>query len=266
VKELVFVGLGLHDDSGISLRGLNEAKRADSLFIESYTSLLPGFSLARFERVSGRKLRPLSRRDLEEDSGRVVLEAAEKGSAVLLVPGDPLVATTHVALRIAAEKRGIRTRIVHGASILSAVVGLSGLQNYKFGRSVTIPFPEDVPGDTPYMVIVQNLHLGLHTLCLLDIKVEERRYLSIHEGLEELLRVEGRRKRNIVTADTLAVGIARAGSPEPVAKADSLRYLLDYDFGKPPHSLVLPGKLHFMEAEALVVLCGASERMRATVE
>jgi diphthine synthase len=29
------------------------------------------------------------------------------------------------------------------------------------------------------------------------------------------------------------------------------------DFGAPHHSIVVPGKLHFMEAEALVELAGA---------
>jgi len=63
-------------------------------------------------------------------------------------------------------------------------------------------------------------------------------------------------------ADTLAVGVARAGSERPIAKADYVVQLMEFDFGKPPHSLVFPGRLHFMEAEALVTLAKASERVR----
>lgn len=263
--EIVFVGLGLHDESGISLRGLDEVKTADTAFIELYTSLLPNFSKKHLEELSKKTLHVVSRKELEEEDGRVILKAAEKGKAVLLVPGDPLIATTHITLRIEAEKRGIRTRIVHGASVISAVIGLSGLHNYKFGKSVTIPFPDETPSETPYEVIAQNKKLGLHTLCLLDIKADEKRYLSIHESLESLLKTEKKQKKNVVTMDTLVVGIARAGSDKPVVKAEFLKELLTYDFGEPPHSIVFPGRLHFMEAEALVVLAGAPEEVKKLV-
>jgi diphthine synthase len=264
LSEIVFVGLGLHDEMGISLCGLEEVKMADEAFIELYTSLMPHFSIENFERISGKKLHMVSRKELEEENGEAILKVAETGKAVLLVPGDPLIATTHVALRIHAEKLGIKTRIVHGASIISAVIGLSGLHNYKFGKSVTIPFSET--SETPYEVIAQNKRFGLHTLCLLDVKVEENRYMKVHEGLESLLKIEEKRKEKIVRMDTLVVGIARAGSKKPTVKAGFLKDLLSYDFGEPPHSIIFPGRLHFMEAEALIVLAGAPENLREMVK
>ena len=260
--EIVFVGLGLHDEMGISLRGLEEVKTADNVFIELYTNLMADFSKENLEKISGKKLQIVSREELEEESGKLILETAETGKVVLLVPGDPLIATTHVALRIHAEKLGIKTRVVHGASILSAVIGLSGLHSYKFGKSVTIPLPSGNLSETPYEVIDQNKKRELHTLCLLDVKVEQNRYMKIHEGLESLMKIEDKRKEKIVTMNTLAVGIARAGSNKPTVKAGSLRDLLNYDFGAPPHSIIFPGKLHFMEAEALIVLAGATETVR----
>jgi diphthine synthase len=264
--EIVFVGLGLHDDKGISLRGLEEVRTADSVFLELYTNLLPGFSLDRLKQVSGKRINVVSRRDLEEKNGKAVLDAGRSGKAVLLVPGDPLVATTHVALRIEAEKRRIRTRIVHGASILSAVIGLSGLHSYKFGKSVTIPFPDETPSDTPYAVIVQNRKLGLHTLCLLDIRTEQKRYLTIQIGLNALLQAARNKRKKELNMNALAIGIARAGSGSPTVKAGFIKDLLDYDFGLPPYSLIFPGKLHFVEAEALVALAGAPERLRMETE
>jgi diphthine synthase len=266
VGELVFIGLGLQDHLGISLRGLEETKTADKVFIELYTSLLPGFSAKHFAELSGKKLQTVLRRDLEEENGKVVLEAAQVGKAVLLVPGDPLIATTHVALRIQAEKHGVKTRVIHGTSAISAVIGLSGLHNYKFGKTVTIPFPDETPSETPYEVIAQNKKLGLHTLCLLDIRAEEKRYLDINDALKELLETEAKREETIVTMDSLVVGVARAGSSTPTVKADFVKSLLDYDFGHPPHSLIFPGKLHFMEVEALVVLAGAPETLRSVAE
>jgi len=264
--EIVFVGLGLYDDKGISLQGIREVKTADKAFIELYTSLMPAFSIERFEKNIGKKLHAVSRKVLEEENGKIILEAAKKGKAVFLVPGDPLIATTHIALRIQAKKLGIPTRLVHGASILSAAIGLSGLHSYKFGKSVTIPFPEETCSETPYNVIVENKKAGLHTLCLLDIKADEKRYLTICEGLTALLKIESKRNETVVSKDSLAVGIARAGSPFPTVKADFVEKLLDYDFGEPPHTIVFPSGLHFMEAEALIVLAHAPENLREMME
>jgi len=205
----------------------------------------------------------VSRRDLEEENGEKILRAAKKGKTVFLVPGDPLIATTHVDLRIRAEKLGIKTRIIHGASIISAAIGLSGLQNYKFGKSVTVPFLEkDFISETPYSAIKENMELGLHTLCFLDVKVEEGRYMTVRDGLQALLAVEKRKRNRVVTSNTLVIGIARAGSKDPVVKANYIREVMEYSFGKPPHTLIFPGKLHFMEAEALITLAGAPERIR----
>jgi diphthine synthase len=264
--ELVFVGLGLHDHLGISLRGLEETKTADDVFVELYTSVLPNFSMQLFAKLSGKKPQFVVRQDLEERNGKVILDTADDGKVVLLVPGDPMIATTHVALRIEAERRGIKTRIVHGASIFSAAIGVSGLHNYKFGKSVTIPFPHDGSSQTPYEVISQNKKLGLHTLCLLDIDVSGNRYLSIGDALRELSKTEADRKENVVTLDTLAVGLARVGSNSPTVKAGSVREIMEHDFGQPPHSLIFPGKLHFMEAEALIVLAGAPQTLRRLAE
>jgi diphthine synthase len=260
LKELVFIGLGLHDEKGISLQGLEETKNADYAFIELYTNLLH-FSTERFEAMVNKPVRVMSRRDLEEENGAAILNAAEKGKTVFLVPGDPFVATTHVTLRIEAEKRGIKTRIVHGASVLSAIIGLSGLHNYKFGKTVTVPFPENF-SETPYNVIAQNKKRGLHTLCLLDLKVDEKRFLSINEALTQLLTIEQKRQEGIATPSTVAVGVARAGSTAPTLTADFIEGLLKYDFGEPPQSLIFPGDLHFMEAEALVTLAGAPETLQ----
>jgi diphthine synthase len=81
--------------------------------------------------------------------------------------------------------------------------------------------------------------------------------------LAELFRVERKHRKMIITGETLGVGIARAGSNNPAVKAGFLRDVRNYDFGKPPYSLILPGDLHFTEAEALTVLAGAPEGLRA---
>jgi diphthine synthase len=261
LKELVFVGLGLNDEKGISIKGLEQTQSADSVFIELYTSLMPNFSLQRFEASCGKKAQIVLRRELEEENGAVILEAAKKGKAVFLVPGDPFIATTHVTLRIDAEKQGIRTHIVHGASIVSAIVSLSGLHIYKFGKTVTVPFPENF-SETPYKVITQNKTLGLHTLCLLDLKAAENQFLGINQALKMLLEVEEKNNKGVFTPTTIALGIARAGSDNPTLKADFIEELMNFDFGEPPYSLIFPGALHFMEIEALIAFAGAPVEFR----
>lgn len=257
------MGLGLHDERDVSLRGLEEIREADAVFAELYTSLMPGLSIQKLEELVGKRVSVVSRRALEEEGGQLILREAEVGKAALLVPGDPLIATTHLDLRIRAERRGIKTRIVHGTSIVSAVIGLSGLQNYKYGRSVTIPFPEEgFTSETPYRVIMKNRKMGLHTLCFLDIKAEEERYMTVRDGLKALLATEKQKRKQVITPNTLVVGIARAGSREPTVKAGYVEEMMKQNFGTPPHTLVFPGRLHFIEAEALITLAGAPEEIR----
>ncbi len=267
MTELVFIGLGLYDEKDISLRGLDELKEADTVFAEFYTSLMPGLSIQKLEEMTGKAVNVVSRRVLEEEDGKLIFEAAKKGKTVFLVQGDPMIATTHVDLRISAEKRGIKTRVIHGASVVSAVRGISGLQNYKYGKAVTIPFSEQgFVSETPYNVIRENKKMGLHTMCYLDIKAEEKKYLTINEALQTLLELEKLKKEQLVTSRTLVIGVARAGSYEPVVKAGYLEEVINYDFGAPPHTLVFPGNLHFMEAEALITLAGAPQEVREMAE
>lgn len=257
--ELIFIGLGLYDCLDISIRGLKYARRADHVFAEFYTSLMPGFEIEEFRRMIGKDIIVVSRKNIEDEGGEIILEKALRGKAALLVPGDPMIATTHVALRIRAEKMGIKTKVIHGASILSAAIGLSGLQNYRFGKSVTIPFPEGgIISQTPYTVISENKLRNLHTLCFLDIRSEETKYMTIKEALEILMMLEEINRRGFIGGESLAVGVARAGSENPIIKADAIKDLMRFDFGGPPHTLIIPAdRLHFMEAEALTILAGA---------
>ena len=91
---------------------------------------------------------------------------------------------------------------------------------------------------------------GLHTMCLLDVKAAEGRYMTVNEGLELLLRMEEQKKKKVITKKTLAVGVARLGGDVDI-KAGKIKQLLKHDFGKPPHVLVIPGKLHYMEEDVL---------------
>ena len=47
----------------------------------------------------------------------------------------------------------------------------------------------------------------------------------------------------------------------PPSRPIILGKLKSYDFGGPLHILVIPAKLHFMEAQALVALAGAPQEI-----
>lgn len=243
----------------MTVEGLQEAKRADHLFIDSYTSLISKDELFVLQSLIGKEVKPLRRSDLEGPGAQRILELAERESVALLTVGDPFIATAHIALRIEAVKRGIKVKYVPSASILSVIPGLTGLSSYKFGRSATVVFPEKDPNNAAYDAIRDNSSRGLHTLLYLDLDVESGKAMTINEALKILLEVEARRGEGVIRGDRLVVGIARACWDSEVVKASRLSKLIDYDFGPPPHVLVFPGSLHFVELEALKVLTGMEE-------
>jgi len=261
VGELVFIGLGLHDEYGLSLRGQLEAKSCDFLFAEFYTSRMPGLNVDGLERLVGKKIQVLSRREVEENA-EIILSKAETGRAGFLVPGDPLVATTHVDLRLRALRCGIGSRIIHAGSVISAAAGVTGLQSYKFGRTTTVPVSYE--GDFPSSVvqaIVNNLTSGLHSLVLLEIDVENEQFVTIPTALKLLWASSKNIAGSPITEATLVVGLARLEAPNMQVAAGKLVDLMRLDFGEPPYLLVFPGKLHFVEAEALQLICHAPKEL-----
>lgn len=247
---LTFVGLGLYDECSVTLEGQAAIRGADQLFAELYTSRLAGASVADLESFHDVEIDVLTRGDVEQDP-EPILSAAEAGETCFLVGGDPLVATTHVDLRLRAAHRGIDTQLVHGTSAQTAASGLTGLQNYRFGRATTLPFPGSHGPDVPESVLdalTENLARDLHTLVFLDIDAEEDRYLTADVAARVLAEH---------TRDRLAIAVARAGSPEPVVIADRLSALAERSFGDPLHLLIIPGSFHELEAESLRVFADA---------
>jgi len=250
---LTFVGLGLYDEKDVTLKGLEAIRDADVVYAEFYTSPLGGKTVEKMEEVYAKRISVLERADIEENARGGILKLAKSQKVVLLSGGDAMIATTHVDLRLRAIDMGIETGIIHAPSISSAVAGLCGLQNYKFGKSATVAPPyKGVISEMPYDTVMANKGRRLHTLLYLDIS------MSINEALRLLEAVEEKRKGEVLKKSVI-VGIARAGSDKPVVKADYLNVLKNYEFGELPHVLVVPGDLHFMEKEALIKVAQAPE-------
>jgi diphthine synthase len=249
VGRLSLIGMGLHDEKDLTLRGMEAAKKSDLVFVEFYTSKWYG-NMKNFQKLVGKKVRILKRKDLEENSKKII-ELAEKKDVAIFVQGDALIQTTHMALINEAMEKSIETRVIHGASIISAI-GETGLHPQKFGPYVTIPYLEKTKNQLPesvYDVIKANKERGLHTLCLLDVIADEKRYMSPNEGMDILLQVEGMRKENVFTEESDVIVFARAGSDRSLLVYGKVSEMMEKDFGKPPAVFIIPGNLHFTERE-----------------
>ncbi|WP_017342683.1 diphthine synthase [Halorubrum sp. T3] len=261
---LTFIGLGLYDERSVTVEGREALREADRVFAEFYTSRLVGADVADLEAYHGVDVEVRDRDGVERDP-EPILDAAASGDAAFLTAGDTMISTTHTDLRLRAEERGIDTRVIHGVTAQSAASSLTGLQNYRFGKATTLPFPyahggDDVPASV-IETIEANRERGLHTVVYLDIKVgtgptgpdpDHEEYMTADVAAGLLADNWG---------DELAVVVARAGSPDAVVAADRLSALAGREFGDPLHLLVIPGDLHHVEADALVGLAGAPESL-----
>jgi diphthine synthase len=250
MAELAFVGLGLGDERGLSQVAWDALRRADRVFAEEYTAVAPEGTLDRIGSTLGRPVSRLGRAELESETP--ILDALARHARVaLLVVGDPFAATTHVALRLAVERAGHTTRYVPGPSILTAAAGLLGISHYRFGRTVSVPFPApDFEPRSPLEQIAGNRERDLHTLVLLDLDPGGRGFLTADRALALLRALDP--EGQVLPGDALVAVVARVGRDEArawVGRADALATL---DFGAPPHALlVLAPRLHFEEAAAL---------------
>jgi diphthine synthase len=245
---LTLISIGLTDHTDMSQRAIQAARDCDTLYAELYTMIMDT-DAQRLSESIGRPVQELPRGRLEEDSIEIIKEAQNADIGVL-VGGDALSATTHISLLLEAVKSGVRTRVVHGSSILTAVAE-TGLSPYKFGHTVTLPLPEKAPPDTVLSTLKKNREHGLHTLILLDLDTVNRKAHTVDRAIEILLEAD---QPETFSEDTLTVGVARLGWESQEIKADSAGNLAGFDFGDPPQALIVPGRPHFHEKEALRTL------------
>jgi diphthine synthase len=249
--ELVFVGLGL-GDRGVSLAGVDAVRASDLTYFERYTSPSSPTLVADLEGATGKKVLTVGREFIED--GREILEKASGSRVVLAVQGDPMIATTHSDLRVRAASRGIRTSVIHGATIPAAAASESGLHYYKFGGTITFTVGSATHHQDVYQRIHRNLLEGQHTLLLLEYDVEKASGVEPGFVFGRLLDAETNFKRGVLSERTLAVVLARVGMKDEQVVGGPMGSLMGRDFGQPPHCIVVPGRLHFTEEEALAAI------------
>ncbi|KAK8080254.1 hypothetical protein PG997_008072 [Apiospora hydei] len=260
---LYLVGLGLSDETDITVKGLEIVKKASRVYLEAYTSILL-VDQSILESYYGRSIIVADRETVEFDSNdpsesNELLRYAATEDVALLVVGDPFGATTHADLVLRARHLGIPVSTVPNASIMSGI-GACGLQLYNFGQTVSMVFFTDNwrPASF-YDRVRENRQIGLHTLLLLDIKVKEQtienmmrgnkvfeppRYMTVGQCARQMLEIEEEKGEGVYGPDSLAIGAARVGGRNEKFVAGTLKELCDSDdaLGPPLHSMVLLGR------------------------
>lgn len=236
---LNIIGIGLWDEKDITVKGLETVNRCSKIYLETYTSKL-NCSITDLESFYNKKIIAADRDLVEKKAEETILKDAAEGEAAFLVIGDPMSATTHIDLVLRAKKKGIKVNIIHNASVLTAV-GIVGLELYKYGKVTSIPF-ENSKIKSPIEVLKNNKTNGLHTLFLLDLKPDEDKYMTARQAADYLIA----NSRNL---NEICISVGGLGSENPEIKVTTLQKVPVLKLF--PQCLIIPGKLHFMEEDAL---------------
>ncbi|MBU0666387.1 MAG: diphthine synthase, partial [Nanoarchaeota archaeon] len=243
---LYMIGIGLSSPEDITYKGLQAVEKADFVYLENYTSMLQ-CKVSDLETFYNKKILLADRNFVEKKADEILEKAIHKNVAFLVV-GDVFGATTHTDLYLRAINKGLGVSVINNASIINAV-GIVGLELYKFGKTTSLPYPEQsFKPQTAYDAIKTNQQANLHTLILLDIKPDRK--MTVNEAINILLDIEEERKEKVFTKNKMIIGCARIGGNFNI-KYGRASDLKKEDFGNPLHCLIVPGKLHFIEEEML---------------
>ena len=247
---LWFIGLGISGFKSIPIEAIDILANADIIYLEQFTSPIGKSDLIKIKNATKGEFK-LAKRWLVED-GNEILKNAKKKKVVLLAYGDPYIATTHIELRTRAIEEKIKTYSIHASSSLTSMIGECGLHFYKIGRIATIM--SEMSLTTPYYVIYKNIIEGNHTVLLLEYNQDKDFFLDPKDALNGLLETEKGQIRNVISLSSYAIVASRIGFKDQKIISGKISSLRKIDFGKPPHTIIIPGKLHFTESDALKML------------
>jgi diphthine synthase len=229
---LLLIGTGIAFD--LTLSAIVELKKCDEAYIETYTNPILDENIRKLEEIIEKKITKLKREEVE---GIYLVKKAKQANIALLASGDPLTATTHVALIMDAMDNEIDTKVIHNSSIYTAAAGAAGLQIYRFGKTATLVNPrEGYRPNSSLDVIRGNLKMDMHSLVLLDTEPEPMEAPLALEMLREF--------------DT-AVVLSRLGETDELVRYGEIQELSQQELGSPPFTIIIPAKLHIVEREYL---------------
>ena len=248
---LWFIGLGISGTKSIPNEAINILSKADIVYLEQFTSPIGKLELSKIKKMINGEYKSAKRWFVED--GNEILQNAKKKKVVLLSYGDPYIATTHIELRTRAINEKIKTRSIHASSSLTSMIGECGLHFYKIGRIATMM--SDMKSlTTPYYVIYKNIIEENHTVLLLEYNQDKDFFLNPKDALIGLIETEKGQRRNVITDSTYAIVASRIGFKDQSIISGKISNLKKLDFGKPPHTIIIIGRLHFTESDALKIL------------
>ena len=227
---LYLIGLGL-DDGEITQKGIKALENVEKAYAEFYTNT-ETVDLEALEEETSTEIEILSREQVEQED--TIIESAGEKDTAFLVSGNALTATTHYEIKHRAEKEGLEVEVVHAPSIFTSI-SETGLNVYKFGRTVTLP--EDFAPESIVEHIEKNDSIGLHTLVLLDINYDAA------EASEKLIDLD----KDLEEREAMV--LKRANNEDQNISLGKLGEFAEHDFGKPPHCIILVGETSHMEEE-----------------
>ena len=256
---LWLIGIGPGDLGHMTERAKSIARGCSKRYLEGYTAVLPKDQEDLLENEVGpweRLMRP------SVEDPRSLLEEARKEAVALLVVGDPMQATTHIDLEARCMEEDVGFEVVPGMSATSLAVSLSGLQSYKFGRQVTLPYPYgDYLATSPLEMIDSNRNNGLHTLVLLDLDptgmgfdlptpMSPQQAVGILEKMSERSQEDGSRDGSASNVrDWDGILLSDVGTSRQRVSSGSLHELSAIEGGY-VHTLVIPSNMSDNEKDA----------------
>ena len=248
---LWFVGLGISGISELSDNTISVIKNADTVYLESFTSPISETEKEQLANMCDGEFK-IAKRWLVED-GNEILENAKKREVVLISYGDPYIATTHLELKTRAVTDKIETKTIHSSSIVSSLIGEIGLQYYKVGKILTV-MNDPKSMITPYNTISNNLLSKMHSVILLEYNEDKSFFLAPQDALSLLLDAEKIQNGKIISLDTFAIIASRIGKSDQNITSGKISNLIKKEFGNPPHTIIIPGSLHFTESNAVKIV------------
>ena len=245
---LWFIGLGISGISELSDNTRNIIKNAKMVYLESFTSPISEDEKEQLQNICNGEFK-IAKRWMVED-GNEILGNAKERETVLLSYGDPYIATTHLELKTRAINDNIETKTIHSSSIVSSLIGEVGLHYYKVGKVLTI-MNDPKSMITPYNTIFDNLLSKTHSVILLEYNEDKSFFLQPQDALILLLDIEKNQKRKIISEETFAIVASRVGKVDQKIVSGKIMNLIKRQFDNPPHSIIITGKLHFTESDAI---------------
>ncbi len=246
---LYLIGLGLSKND-ISLKAVETSKNCE-IYIERYTGYITDDSVRYLSDLLKKEINLLSRPSLEENSKELIRKARQKDIA-LFVEGDPLIATTHKILFIDAKKQNVKIKIIHSSSIITAAIGESGLDFYRFGAICTIArWTDHYKPISFYETIVKNINLNYHSLILLDFDEIQQTSISLKQIVEILKNAENHYKKNIFSSKKRILVMHNIGLDDQIKKLIALSDAENLDLNKGPTLIIVPAELSEIEEEII---------------